>query len=320
MGKYIAASSAAPPEVPDLNALNSEAAELARLLALAPDAETERRRQELAARWNRRAAPRDAERRAERVNPDRREFGLESLGGGSHAKARTDCKIDHVYVAPSGWGGAQSDEPKRDLRQHAERVQAFGAVVQHDRVDRARPKSAVPTTLRPRPRAHRPGATRRAASSSRSSGSDPGSDSSDDSSDEPEPPSHGRLCAALWCSHPVYGASQKRYCGTPRCDDARAEERQRRHRHGDDLSAQEREALAAARAARMVGGEAFALGLPAEPHSLSFLWKFRLVDGPDPGELEALLNRPPCRCNGHHIDGGAVGCFKCGLSREAVVA
>jgi len=160
----------------------------------------------------------------------------------------------------------------------------------------------------------RPGG-RRTSSSSRTSSADPPGESEPS---DPEPPAHGRLCAALWCSHPVYGASQKRYCGTPRCDEARAEERQRRHRHGDDLSAQEREALAAARAARMVGGEAFALGLPAEPHSLSFLWKFRLVDGPDPGELEALLNRPPCRCNGHHIDGGAVGCFKCGLSREAV--
>jgi hypothetical protein len=66
-----------------------------------------------------------------------------------------------------------------------------------------------------------------------------------------------------------------------------------------------------------VGDQAFA---PPAEHALSFLWKHDLADGFDPGEYEALLHRAPCRCNGHHIDGGAVGCFKCGLTREAVKA
>jgi hypothetical protein len=158
-----------------------------------------------------------------------------------------------------------------------------------------------------RQREHRPAATRRVGSSSSTSSSDPGSDS-----DESEPP-HGRPCAAPWCSHVVYGSRQT-YCGTERCTRARAAERQRKHRHGDDLNALERELLADARIAGYVGSAAFAE--PGDEHSQTFLWKYGLADGDDPGEFYALTAcRRVCRCNGHHIDGGAVGCLKCGMSR-----
>jgi hypothetical protein len=169
----------------------------------------------------------------------------------------------------------------------------------------------VTTTTRPRARERRPGTARRTSSSSTSSGTDPGEGSS---SDDPEPPA--RQCAASWCAHLIYGPPQQRYCRTERCDRARAEEHQRKHRHGD-LTAQERERLEFARRAGMIGEKAFAA---AGEHALSFLWKFALVDGSDPGEKEALLNRPACRCNGHHIDGGAGGCFKCGQPRSEVVS
>jgi hypothetical protein len=135
--------------------------------------------------------------------------------------------------------------------------------------------------------------------------------------------SRERRCAALWCDHLVYGPPQQRFCRTEHCDRARDAERQRQSRkiRGDDLTAlerQERQELLHARLAGYVGTEAFGKpfenGVPRTGHALSFLWKFGLVDGSDPGELDALLSRT-CRCNGHHIDGGAVGCFKCGLSR-----
>lgn len=153
----------------------------------------------------------------------------------------------------------------------------------------------------------RPGGARVSSSSSTSS-SGSGSDS-----DEPEPP-NARLCAAPWCDRPVYGSAQKVFCGTDRCDRARAAERQRKQRTGD-LTALERERLEDARRAGYVGENAFG---PPEEHALSFLWKHDLADGFDPGEYEALLQRLACCCNGHHIDGVAVGCFKCGLTREAV--
>jgi len=172
-------------------------------------------------------------------------------------------------------------------------------------------KIMTSVTSRGRSREHRP-ASRRTSSSSSTSSSDPGASDSDDS----EPSSAPRQCAAPWCARPVLGASQKRFCGTERCNEARAAERQRKHR-SDDPAAVERARLEDARRAGYVGREAFAG--PTE-HALSFLWKFALADGPDPGELEAFLNRPACRCNGHHIDGGVVGCFKCGLEREAVTA
>ena len=156
---------------------------------------------------------------------------------------------------------------------------------------------------------------KRTAASSPTSSSDPGDDS-----DGPEP-AHLRVCAAPWCHHPVYG--RKDYCGTERCDQARAAERQRKHRTGD-LTSLERERLEDARAAHYVGSGAFLVGPAPEhgdpkPHSLSYLWKFGMADGTDPGELEALLNiHRACRCNGTHIAGGVVGCLKCGREREVV--
>jgi len=156
-------------------------------------------------------------------------------------------------------------------------------------------------------REHRPGATRRTASSSSTSGQDP--------SDPDEPPASERRCAAPWCEHLVYGPPRQRFCRTERCDRARAAERQRRHRTGD-LTETERERLDDARRAGYVGYHAFA---EPEKHALAFLWKYTLVPGADLGELEALLHRPVCRCNGHHIDGGTVGCFKCGQPRAVAV-
>jgi hypothetical protein len=132
--------------------------------------------------------------------------------------------------------------------------------------------------------AGRPAAARR-ASTSRDDGSD---------GDEPEPPADGRLCQAPWCEHIVYGAPQKRYCGTERCNRARDEERQRKHRAGD-LTALERQQLDDARRAGYVGDEAFAGPYVDDQlstgHALSFLWRFALVPGTDPGEYEALLHR-----------------------------
>jgi hypothetical protein len=98
----------------------------------------------------------------------------------------------------------------------------------------------MPTRMRtPRPQSRRreshrtrPGGARVSSSSSTSS-SGSGSDS-----DQPEPP-HGRLCAAPWCDRPVYGSRQKVFCGTERCNRARAAERQRKLRTGD-LTAVER--------------------------------------------------------------------------------
>ncbi len=76
--------------------------------------------------------------------------------------------------------------------------------------------------------------------------------------------------------------------------------------------------------AHYVGSGAFLVGLAPDhgapkPHSLSYLWKFKMVDGTDPGELEALRSlRRVCHCNGTDISGGVVGCLKCGREREAV--
>jgi hypothetical protein len=152
----------------------------------------------------------------------------------------------------------------------------------------------VPVVGRARAREHRSAVTRRTASSSETSSSDPGP------SDEPGPP-RGRLCAAPWCSHPVSGPPNKVYCGTERCDRARAAERQRQSRsRTDDLVELERQQqLADARLAGYVGSGAFAG--PREPsrrcsgHALSFLWTFGLVDGEDPGEFEALRFRSGSR-------------------------
>jgi len=155
----------------------------------------------------------------------------------------------------------------------------------------------------------RPGG-RRTSSSSRTSSADPGESEPSD----PEPPASGRLCAAPWCDHLVYGAAQKIYCSTQRCTQARTAERQRRRRNGA-LTTEEQERLADARFAHYVGTDAFA---EAGEHSQSFLWKFGLAAGDDPGEFAALQRA--CRCNGHHIDGGVIGCFKCGLTREAVAS
>src|SRR5829696_1746586 len=119
-------------------------------------------------------------------------------------------------------------------------------------------------TIAVRTRARRRGAGRPAARSGGTSTSsqDPGS-----GSDEPEPPDSGRLCAAPWCRHHVDG-TRKVYCGTERCTQARAAERQRKHRNGD-LTPVELERLADARLAGYVGGEAFA---KSGEHSRSFLW------------------------------------------------
>jgi hypothetical protein len=176
--------------------------------------------------------------------------------------------------------------------------------------------------VRARAREYRPAANRRTASSSETSSSDPGSDS-----DSPGPPLR-RQCAAPWCTHPVIG-SAKRYCGTERCNQARAKERKRQSRRLADVDVdvvelERREALEQARLAGYIGHKAFA---GRGEHSLSFLWGTRwnpqrIVEGDDPGEFEALsdVSLRTCRCNGHHIDGGAVGCFRCGMPREAVPA
>lgn len=143
----------------------------------------------------------------------------------------------------------------------------------------SRPRGCSAGRREARPAARR---TSRTSSSSRTSSNDPGS------SEEPEPaPATARPCAAPWCDHPVYGASQKRFCGTERCDRARAEERQRNHRATVvDLVAAERERqLTNARKAQMVGAKAFAA---AEEHALSYLWRHGLVNGDDPGEQEAI--------------------------------
>jgi hypothetical protein len=154
-------------------------------------------------------------------------------------------------------------------------------------------------------------ATRRRGASSATSGSDPG----DSDGGESEPSPGGRLCRAPWCDHPAYGKAL--YCGTERCSRARAAERKRKQRHGDQTSL-ERQRFDDARAAHYTE---FASGWPREGHALSFLWRFGLLGGTDPGELEAIQKHRACRCNGHHIDGGAVGCLKCGLVRlEAVAA
>jgi len=133
-----------------------------------------------------------------------------------------------------------------------------------DRVS-ARPRGAG------RPRAH-------AARSSARSG-----DSGD--SDESEPPRAAtdtpRRCKAPWCDHLVVGAAAKRYCGTERCTAARAAERQSKHRHDPD-----RDRLTDARVAHYIGDDAFAR---PDEHALSFLWRFNLVSGCDPGELDAIL-------------------------------
>jgi hypothetical protein len=130
---------------------------------------------------------------------------------------------------------------------------------------------------RQRQREHRSAETRRTASSSSTSSSDPGG-----GSDEPEP-AHPRVCAATRCSNPVDG--RKAYCGTELCDRARARERQRKRRNSN-LTVPERDRLTAARVAGYVGHRAFAD--PGE-HSLSFLWKYGLAEGRDPGELGAIL-------------------------------
>lgn len=160
-------------------------------------------------------------------------------------------------------------------------------------------------TLRTRAREQR--SQRRSSSSSSTSSADPGESGGSD-----DPPAPARLCAAARCGNPVYGPAAKIYCGGPFCNRARAAERQRQRRD-TDLTALERDALARARLAHYLEFAA-----PRQEHSQSFLWKFELLDGDDPGERDALAQRT-CRCNGHHIDGGIVGCFRCGLSREAAV-
>lgn len=167
---------------------------------------------------------------------------------------------------------------------------------------RAQRDDVMPRSTRPgsRPR----GAGRPRAAATRSSARS--GDSADDDSDEPSP-GDGRRCAAPWCSRRVYGV-RKRFCGTGRCNQARAAERQRHHRAAGLISSEREQLDDARRAGYVVFGE------PGE-HALAFLWKFAIVDGTDPGEFHALISGRRCRCNGHHIDGGIVGCLKCGMVR-----
>jgi hypothetical protein len=186
------------------------------------------------------------------------------------------------------------------------------AAVAHVNSRRAREQRADVTPRRPRaPRAKRPrgrararGAGRPRAAATRSSTRS--GDSPDGGSDEPGP-GDGRRCAAPSCNHPVYGA-RKRFCGTEGCNQARAAERQRQHR-ASGLSSSEQEQFDDARRAGYV-----LFGDPGE-HAQAFLWKFGIADGDDPGEFNALIEGRRCRCNGHHIDGGIVGCLKCGMAR-----
>lgn len=171
-----------------------------------------------------------------------------------------------------------------------------------------------------RQREHRPAETRRAASSSSTSSADPGSDS--DGSDGPEPP-EGRLCEAPWCSHPVYDGAT--YCKTDHCKRARTAERQRKRRAqlaADWVLVEQRQRDEDTRTAGYYVFAQPATGKPdrqgRDGHNLSFLWRFGHMPGRDPGEREAIPLRLLCQCNGHHIDGGEVGCVKCGKHRGRV--
>src|SRR5829696_1953188 len=237
-------------------------------------------------------------------------LGWTIMPDGTSAKPQDNGKVLSV------WGGIRYEEDgeivdtstRSDewLQRHRRITREFGERVRAEQLAKAR--RARPARTRQCTREHRPATARRTSSSSRTSSADPGSDSSD--SDPAELPP-GRPCARNGCEELVHGAVQKKYCGTVRCDTAREAERQQKHRHGDQ-TAQERDALLAARQAGYAGKDAFAE--PGE-HSLSFLWRFGLAAGNDPGELLALRGRA-CRCNGHHIDGGAAGCLKCGLPRR----
>lgn len=184
-----------------------------------------------------------------------------------------------------------------------------------------RPNRSQPPQARTRGRSreHRPAATRRSSSSSRTSSADPG----DDSPGEPDSPS-GRLCAAPWCHNPVYGGSRQKYCRTAWCDRQRQNERQRQFRTVDLVVLERRGALEKARIGHYLE---FAEARRSEDpyglesgHSLSL----RFPAGEDPGEHEARCahaDHRECRCNGHHIGDGNGGCIKCGLWRsEAVVS
>jgi hypothetical protein len=160
----------------------------------------------------------------------------------------------------------------------------------------------------------------RAAQRSSAESGDSGSDS--DGSDGPEPP-EGRLCEAPWCSHPVYDGGT--YCKTDHCKRARAAERQRKRRAqlaADWVLVERRQRDEDTHAAGYYVFAHAATGLPdrqgRDGHNLSFLWRFGLMPGRDPGEHEAIPLRLLCQCNGHHIDGGAVGCVKCGKHRGRV--
>jgi hypothetical protein len=99
--------------------------------------------------------------------------------------------------------------------------------------------------------------------------------------------SSATLCKHPSCRNPVYWSGKGRrkvYCDAPACIRDRATSRKRAERRGD-LSESEFERLNAARRMRMVGEQAFAA--PRE-HSLSYLWRFGLVEGDDPGEYVAI--------------------------------
>lgn len=161
--------------------------------------------------------------------------------------------------------------------------------------------------------APRPATNTRARGSRRNgTGSRAGlSDDPDESDSESE-----RICSAPWCSHPVVGPPQQRYCRTERCDKARAVKRQQKRRRGGELTDAERNQLEHARIAGYLKFE--------PPNGEDDLKRVDIGLAPrfPNGEYEWLLQRAAvgCRCNGSHVDGGIVGCLKCGSPRKMAVA
>ncbi len=216
-------------------------------------------------------------------------------------------------------------------------------------------KSVPELSTRPAGRAPRLASNGRSKGSRRGSTtrtSSRGGDSGDSDSDEP---ADGRLhedvieCAARGCRNRFPRRGPKRFCSTA-CG---ARDRQDRRRYGD-LTDRERDELADAFITHYAGDDAFApwaverdangtirihsqtfltsggaharlahpsLRLRFEPWSrpASLVGASPAVEGAPDHEREALTFALRCRCNGSHIDGGVVGCFRCGRSREGAI-
>lgn len=250
-------------------------------------------------------------------------------------------------------GAEQMRERFREARrEHLTQALLRRREADHELAD-AQLRVIAPNIVNPSVVCHATGRAPRLATNTRSRGSRRSGRAGPSSSDDPPDESDSDElieCAARGCRNRFARRGPKRFCSEP-CG---ASHRQDRRRYGD-LSDRERDELADAIMARYAGKDAFALrAVERDPkgklriHSQTFLTtggqharlahpglrlRFELeprpvelalnagsaVEGAPEDEREALAFALRCRCNGSHINGGEVGCFKCGRSRVGAI-